>query len=238
MLVTTLAAPSPALADAGDLDPTFGGGRVTTNLGSPDDGARSVVVQPDGRVVVVGDTRRARTGGDFAMIRYLTDGSLDPSFSGDGKRTTSFSPVYDAARDVALQPNGKIVVVGTAAMETRFAVARYLPDGSLDPSFHGDGKRTLNLSPSYDDAWAVAIQPDRRIVVAGYTGWGNFALARFMPNGSLDPSFGGDGRVVTSFGPGWDWAYDVALQANGKIVAVGRTDLGNGNFAVARYRRG
>jgi len=236
MVMVVVLGASAAVAAPGDLDTTFGsGGRVTTDVAS-NEGAGGVAVQADGKIVVAGSTWREKTGGDFLVARYEPDGDLDPTFSHDGTRLTSFSSVYDAATDVAIQPNGKIVAVGTAAMESRFAVARYQPDGSLDRSFGSRGKVTTNVGPSDDFAFGVAIQPDGRIVVVGYTSRGDFAVVRYRSSGRLDRSFGGDGMVTTSLSKGWDMAYAVALQTNGKIVVVGRSDAGGGDFGIARYR--
>jgi uncharacterized delta-60 repeat protein len=124
------------------------------------------------------------------------------------------------------QPDGKIVAVGGDGND--FALARYNPNGSLDTSFSGDGKQTTVFSDEVDEANGVAIQGDGKIVAVGRAGSTrvfSFALARYNPNGSLDPSFSGDGRQTTDFG-GFDGAGGVALQANGKIVAVGRGGAG------------
>src|SRR5215208_3588985 len=170
-------------------------------------------------------------------------GSLDPMFSGDGRQTTVFGPGNSRAEAVAIQPDGKIVAVGTAA-GARFAVARYSLNGSLDPTFSGDGRHTTDFAGDRAGAYAVATQADGRIVVVGTAGAsgllpGNFALARYNPNGSLDKSFSGDGKQTTDFG-GYDGATGVALQGNGKIVAAGYTAdraRAAADFALARYNR-
>ena len=139
---------------------------------------------------------------------------------------------------MALQGDGKIVAVGGAGTRD-FALARYNPDGSLDTSFSGDGKQTTDfLFGAADAANDVAIQANGRIVAVGFASGGatgfDFALARYNPDGTLDTSFSGDGRKRTSFG-GSDSANGVALQGDGRIVAVG---AGNGEFALARYLGG
>ena len=184
-----------------------------------------MALQGDGKIVVVGD---AGGGGAFALARYNPNGSLDPSFSGDGRQTTDFGD-FGVARGVALQ-GGKIVAVGIGDAGD-FALARYNPNGSLDPSFSGDGKQTTDFGGS-DEASGVALQGDGKIVAVGRDGPGDFALARYNPNGSLDTSFSGDGKQTTDFGD-FDGANGVALQGNGKIVVVGVG--GTGNFALARY---
>jgi uncharacterized delta-60 repeat protein len=162
-------------------------------------------------------------------------GSLDPTFSGDGRQITNFGSGNSAAGAVAIQADGKVVAAGTAA-GAGFAVARYKPNGSLDPTFSGDGRQTTDFTGDGAGAYGVAIQPDGKIVVVGTAGAsgllpGNFAIARYKPNGSLDPTFSGDGKQTTDFG-GYDVANDVVLMPNGKLVAVGG---GAGSFAIARY---
>ena len=226
----------------GSLDPSFSGnGRQRTNFMGFDE-ANGVAIQADGRIVAVGVAGGGATGDDFALARYNPNGSLDPSFSGDGKQTTDFYGfANDEADAVALQANGRIVAVGGVTFEEfgDFALARYNPNGSLDPSFSGDGKQTTDRGAP-DFANGAAIQPDGKIVAVGLAGGGpadnDFALARYNPNGSLDTSFSGDGSLRTDFG-GFEEANAVALQANGKIVAVGLAGGGatGRDFALARY---
>jgi uncharacterized delta-60 repeat protein len=219
----------------GSLDATFSGnGKQTTDFGGSD-GARAVALQTDGKIVAVGIA-----GGDrssfFALARYNPNGSLDTSFSDDGKQTTSFGGGADGAAAVAIQANGKIVTVGHTGSD--FAIARYKPNGSLDATFSGNGKQTTDFGGS-DGARAVAIQANGKIVVVGRSverpGEGA-ALARYNPNGTLDTSFSGDGKLTTDFGS-TDAANAVALQADGKIVVVSSACSMNAcnDFVVARY---
>jgi len=163
-------------------------------------------------------------------------GDLDITFSGDGKLTTSVSGGNDGAGGVALQADGKIVVAGGAdTLGGAFALVRYNADGSLDTSFDGDGIVITDFTAGVDSASAgLVIQPDGKIVAAGHAGGADFALARYNTNGSLDTAGfgGGTGKVTTDFGGGPDVAFGVALQADGKIVLVGRS---GGGWAVARY---
>jgi uncharacterized delta-60 repeat protein len=213
----------------GSLDTTFDGdGKLTTDFVSPFDVAKSIAIQADGKIVVAGGSN-----GDFAVARYNTVGSLDTSFSGDGKLTNDFGSGSCHAYSVAIQANGKIVVAGVSGSD--FAVSRYNTDGSLDTSFDADGKLTTDFDASYDGAYSVAIQADGKIVVAGDSGYGSnydFAVARYRTDGSLDPSFSGDGTVTTDIGPDGDYGNGVAIQADGKIVVAGSN---NYDFAVARY---
>ena len=217
----------------GSLDTSFSGdGKLTTDFGSSDAGA-AVAVQGDGKIVAVGGS-----AGDFALARYNPNGSLDTSFSGDGKQTTDFGGFGQVAAGVALQGDGKIVVAGNGGStgnSVDFALARYNTDGSLDTSFSGDGKQKTDFG-DFDVATGVALQADGKIVAVGVTraGGGDFALARYNPNGSLDTSFSGDGKQTTDFG-GSDGANGVVLQGDGKIIAVGDSGAGDGDFALARY---
>jgi uncharacterized delta-60 repeat protein len=221
----------------GSLDPSFSGdGRQTTDFTERDE-AKGVALQGDGKILAVGGS--GGIFGDFALARYNPNGSLDPGFSGDGKQTTNFGD-RDEANGVALQANGKIVTVGIGSPTGGdFALARYNPDGSLDPSFSGDGKQDeTDFGGDSDEANGVALQ-GAKIIAVGFGGDGgndgDFALARYNSDGSLDTNFSRDGKQTTNFG-GDDGATGVALQGDGKIVAVGATGGGGGgDFALARY---
>jgi uncharacterized delta-60 repeat protein len=171
-------------------------------------------------------------------------GDLDPTFDGDGKVTTHFI-FNDEAHGVAIQPDGKIVAAGftvcnpcAGPTEPRdFALARYNRDGSLDSTFDGDGKVTTDFATNVDQAFAVAIQADGKIVAGGFA-WVSgvdFALARYNTDGSLDPSFDGDGKVTTDYGFGSSQVYGLAIQADGKIVAAGYGAATAQDFFLARY---
>jgi len=221
----------------GSLDTSFDGdGRVVTDYGGLIDVGKAVALQADGKIVVAGYT--LSTTADFAVARYNPDGSLDTSFDGDGRVVTDYGGLNDIGYAIALQADGKIVVAGSAnGLTWDFAVARYNPDGSLDTSFDGDGKLVTDYGGLSDDGYAIALQADGKIVVAGYTVGAtyDFAVARYNPDGSLDTSFDGDGKLATDFAGGDDWGHAVALQADGKIVVAGYTDVATLDFAVARY---
>ncbi|HEX8499370.1 MAG TPA: discoidin domain-containing protein [Pyrinomonadaceae bacterium] len=175
-----------------------------------------------------------------------TAGELDPTFGGgDGRVNDNFDGVGrgDQANAVVVQPDGKIVVAAQTPSQERghdFGLARYNPDGTLDPSFGSGGKVLTNFPyPNFanDRPHALALQPDGKIVAAG-TANADFALARYNPDGSLDQTFGAGGLVVTDFFGGGDTAYGVALQPDGKIVAAGqafRPNSTGSDFAAARY---
>jgi uncharacterized delta-60 repeat protein len=239
-LLIALILPRPLQAAPGDLDPSFGsGGRVYTDFGG-DDRAFALSLQPDGKIVVAGTSsvHGSGTGGNFALARYNVDGSLDATFGTGGKVITDFiNNGSDEAHVLALQPDGKIVAAGHVAWGFDFALARYNPDGSLDVSF-GNGGKVITSDAGYDWFSAVALQPDGKIVVAGWSGGGfysaDFVLARYNFDGTLDAGFGSGGKVTTDLG-GDDRASAMALQPDGKIVAAGRTS--GGNFALTRYNQ-
>jgi uncharacterized delta-60 repeat protein len=210
----------------GSLDTSFGsGGKVTTDFGGFD-AASAVAIQPDGKIIAAG-----RSGsGDFALARYNPDGSLDSSFGSGGKVTTDFGG-FDSAFGVALQADGKIVAAGQGASSGDFALARYNPDGSLDPTFGSGGKVTTDFAP-FEAATAVTIQADGKIVTTGSTSSGDFALLRYKPDGSLDTSFGSGGIVSTTFGFASAFGGALALQPDGKIIAAGRAGT---DFLLARF---
>ncbi|UQX01270.1 calcium-binding protein [Streptomyces sp. RerS4] len=224
-----------AMAAPGDLDPAFSGdGKVITDVTGYENIA-GMVVQPDGKIVTVGDGYFDDTSGDFVLVRYNTDGSLDTSFGGDGIVTTDFDVNNEEARALALQPDGKIVAVGgstSIAGTGAWASARYNSDGSLDTTY-GDGGRALTDPDvdTIDTAEAVAVQPNGALVLGG-SSFGRWTVARLTPAGGPDTSFGGDGIVITDFGGGACCGVsDLALQSDGRIVAAGSAS----GFALARY---
>ena len=227
-------ATAPAKAAPGDLDPTFGtGGKVLDKVAGGGD-ANAVAVQADGKVVTVGSTAPNGGGGNFLVARYNVDGSPDLSFGIDGKAKTPFW----GAEDIAIQPDGKIVVVGAGEVSgsADFAVARYNTNGSLDATFSEDGTLTTDFGEQ-EYAKAVRIQPDGKIVVVGTTGpgpqaGGDYAVARYNADGTPDNTFGTEGRVVTDFGGEFDTAYAIAFDSSGNVLVGGAGDFA---FGIARY---
>jgi uncharacterized delta-60 repeat protein len=220
----------------GRPDATFGrGGEVRTRLGKTAD-AWGVAIQPDGRIVVVGSSLVGQRD-VFAVTRYTARGTLDPTFGREGKVLTPF-PEWSDANAVALQADGKIVVAGSAE-SSDFALVRYLPTGRLDPTFGAGGKVLTSFAvnaESEEGALALAIDRKGRIVAAGGSNVesrysDDFALARYAVDGSLDPTFGTGGKVVTRFGEP-TFVQAIAIGADGRIVAAGG---GAGHFALARY---
>lgn len=230
----------------GSLDESFDGdGKLTTDFGAHDT-AFGVAIQSDGKIVVVGDTATI-TRADFALARYNRDGTLDASFDSDGKQTTNFGdssiPEFggsdDFARSVAVLSDGEIVVAGytfNSRSTNGFSLARYTNDGQLNASFGRDGKVTTAFHSFEDRATDVAIQSDGKIVVVGSSFHAQtlnyeLAVARYNADGTLDSSFGSDGRETTAF-PVFALAKSVAVRSDGKINVAG--DFGS-SFGIVRY---
>lgn len=233
VLITTFSNLS-SFAAPGILDSTFGqGGLVKTSFGGTYDSAYAVAIQADGKVVVAG----AGAGGS-ALARYNSDGSLDTSFGTGGKVTTLIgSGCYP--HSIAIQSDGKIVAAGGASYSDHlnFAVCRYNPDGSLDAGFGNGGAVITQMGNNTNVVNSVAIQPDGKIVAGGWVannGLEYFALARYNPDGSLDPGFGSGGKVITRVTntQNEEYADSIAIQTDGKIVAGG---ISNADFALVRY---
>jgi uncharacterized delta-60 repeat protein len=236
-------------AAPGDLDATFGAaGIVTTDFFGYDDFAAAVAVQPDGKIVVAGSARSGTDAvtTDFAVSRYNPDGTLDSDFGNGGRVTTDIVESTDYGHGVAIQADGKIIVVGeaTTAIQTSFALVRYLDDGRVDESFGTDGKVITTFSSQYSLGYEIVVQADQKIVVAGTTApslssfLSDFALARYNSDGSLDPTFGLGGIVITDFFSFSDGARSLVQQRDGKLIAAGFTATapgGQSDFALARY---
>jgi uncharacterized delta-60 repeat protein len=233
----------------GTPDASFGGdGLVTTDFAGGTDWAYALLLLPGGKFLVAGSAERETSAGfdvDFALARYNPDGSLDTSFGSGGKVMTDFAGQADQAMSLALQPDGKIVLAGSAGTgqtpegypSLDFALARYKPDGTLDRRFDGDGKLTTDFGSGDDVAYDVVALPDGAIVAAGKGGAPSaFALARYKPNGALDRHFDGDGMVTTSLGGQSDEARALVALPGGGLIAGGSTYDGVGSaFALARY---
>jgi len=192
------------------------------------------------------------------QIAQAADGDLDLTFGNGsqlasrGRVMTDFDHSTDIANAVAVQADGKLVVVGTTYQnndfsDEDFAVARYNPNGTLDLTFGVGGKVQTDFPGLAAVASSVVIQPDGKIVVAGgafplFTFLGDFKVVRYNPNGSLDGSFGEGGIVTTTFPGQGSYAFAVALQPDGKIIAAGTDfvnfsseDNSDTDFAIARY---
>lgn len=237
----------------GSVDTSFGTNGHIRCSSSPIGGADSLLIQPDGKLVVIGVQVLQPTTGvyisNFILQRFTAEGIPDASFGTDGVVITSFGFGYNTPRAIALQSDGKILAVG-ASFNNQFALARYTVNGQLDTTFDGDGKVTTSFGTGIIN-WPnfVSVHADGKILVAGIT-WNstgttvtNFSLARYNTNGSLDTSFDSDGKATTPFAAG-----DLSLiitsvleQPDGKLLVTttetpnsytyGMTD----NFITRRY---
>jgi uncharacterized delta-60 repeat protein len=238
----------------GKLDPAFSGdGKVGTDFGvAYGEAVKAVAIDSEGRIIAAGDLNPDFPDG-FAIARYKPDGSLDPAFSGDGKATIEFGARDERVNSVAIDSQGRIVVVGYVldysqanGWQSFFTLVRYEANGSLDPSF-GDGGVVMDSSTPFDEARSGAIDSAGRIVVAGRTAVGGeggrytsaIGLARYNPNGTPDASFGTGGRVTTEFGASGGEANSLVIDSAGRMVVAGARDPGTRpRFAVARYDPG
>lgn len=190
--------------------------------------ARDVIVQDDGKIIVAGYGYRKVYNPNYledldaVLIRYNSNGTVDSSFGKNGIADSDFGDDDEEAYAVALQPDGRIVICGGS--DQSWLVARYMPNGSLDASFSGDGW-IRTVYKGFDLALSIAVQPDGKILAAGQTGIGSertvFILARYLPDGNADASFGSNGTVMTDFATGGDRIRSIVLQPDGKIVAAG-----------------
>ncbi len=235
----------------GSLDTTFGiGGKVQTDFASSYERAYALTIQADGKIVAAGISQIGGDG-DFALVRYNSDGSLDTSFGSGGIVHTDFGATFfEQANAVAVQSDGKIIAAGQTfsfSTGTDLALARYNSDGSLDTSFGsaGTGKVTLDVGGgAYQQINAIAIQSDGMIVAAGYTapigGSTAFLITRYTTGGSLDSTFGTGGIVLTTLFGTNDLAHSLVIQPDGRIIVGGETtsvtaSSANTDFALVRY---
>ena len=233
------------LAD-GSLDASFAsGGTVVTDFSqrSNDNSAESIALQADGKLVVAGWNQLGGSGSDIApaLARYNTDGSLDTTFGAGGQvSNTALIDNFGGAARVAIQADGKIVLaknVDSGGVD--FALSRYDADGSRDTSFGSSGVVTTDLSGGNQDlSNALLIQGDGKLIVAGYSQGptsARFALVRYLSDGGLDTTFGTAGKVLTDFGLPFASCTALAIQSDGKLVAVGGATDGTARLAVARF---
>ena len=251
---TRTSKPPAASSFTGTLDSTFGkGGKVITDAGGGNEQAVGAIVQADGSIVVLGESWPGIKP-TFTFTRYDAKGKLDTGFGDDGKLVVSVTGSeydYSSPRALIQQPDGKFIAVGTTidfdAGHLVFAALRYNPDGTPDEEFGDGGKALVPIdltegNQSEDEAEAVALAPDGKIVLVGPTGRypRSFATVRLNPDGSLDESFGDGGRVVTSF-PNDAEAHAVAVQPDGKVLVGGygssdpKAGMEGSDYTLVRY---
>jgi uncharacterized delta-60 repeat protein len=224
----------------GTLDQTFGtNGVVQTTFGDAAAEGNDVVLQPDGKIVVVGFSGAGSysSNNNVALVRYNPDGTLDQTF-GTGGKVKNISGV---GTSVALQADGKIVVVGTfdpGSTSSRFLLARYNSDGTLDGTFGSSGVTTTAIGNGDAFSFAIGLLSGGRIVLGGYSSGTqdhDFTVACYTSNGLLDQTFGNGGIAATDFGGTDDIAYGLAVQRD-QVVLGGRSGFyPNFNFGLARY---
>lgn len=235
-------------------DSTFSGdGKVTFTTGIWGNSGGIVKLQPDGKILISGDCVTNIGGNDFSLARLNIDGTLDNTFSNDGKVTNSVSPSGhdDSPHAIAIQPDGKIVQVGLAwdnSSARCFAAIRYNANGTLDNSFGTGGKTLFTIGNEYPSANSVIVLSNQKILISGTSssvGGGPicFALACLNSNGTLDNTFGIGGKVITYFGPGdandFSNSRAMTIQPDGKIILAGNSGIipnTYGTIAIARYK--
>lgn len=237
---------------SGQLDPSFGvGGTRKLAISAGYDMITTLRVMPDDRIVVAGVGNKNMLpweAGEFAVAVLDADGTPDAGFNGVGFATAPVDPEGGRPNGVTMQPDGKVVATGCLSCDYNFAskvdtvVVRFLSTGALDPSFSGDGIRTLKLDPLIDIGYDVVVAPNGNLVVSGGLGVqqqsGTMYVARLLPDGALDPCFGTAGVFSTYPVQGFagnDQAFSVKLLGDGSILAAGCTgDSTLGDFAILK----
>lgn len=229
-----------SLAAKGNLDRAFGNFGAAISQVAGAEKAYDAAVQTDGKIVVVGGVAPTNASWDFLVQRYNTDGTLDASFGSGGKSSLAISPQSEFAYAVLIQPDGKIVTAGYIQQTTGYTdycIVRLLPNGQLDQTFGDAGVKILSITQTSDIPVSLALQRLNgvdRIIVGGYVSTANtqFSVSRLNLDGQLDTTFGDGGTKNVSFGGPNDILYDIAVDSEQKIVAVGssRFDAGGGSF--------
>ncbi|SVB02553.1 uncharacterized protein METZ01_LOCUS155407, partial [marine metagenome] len=231
VLLLVVAVPSAGAAP-GDLDSGFSSdGKLLTDIGTTDSG-RAVAIQSDGKIVVAG---YALMGGsyDFAVARFDSDGSLDTAFSSDGLVAVDLSSTHELAYGVAIQSDGKILIVGTTdygGVNTDFGVIRLTPTGALDTTFSSDGIVAVGVGSGNDYATDVEIASDGDVVIVGYghngSNW-DVAAIRLDSSGNLDTGFSSDGKALYAVGSGHDYGYGLDIASVGDLLVTGSSHNGS-----------
>lgn len=237
----------------GILDTSFGSnGVVLTPIGTDiENENNSVAILNNGKILVAGGTGNATSGYDFAIVRYNSNGTLDTDFGIEGILLSDFYSERNIGRSLHVFPNNKFIIGGSLSNYltgnyANFIVSKYNENGTLDTTFGIDGVSSINfglptnnLISSEDSLSCIVIQADGKIVAGGFTYYNqsDFGLVRLNSNGSLDTSFGANGRVITDFGAGEE-IHSIQILANGKIIACGTyyfNSDSNQKIAIAQY---
>lgn len=222
----------------GQLDPYFGnGGIVITDINSGPDIGKSIVIQSDGKLIVAGFTYIGRKF-FMTLLRYDSNGNLDLTFGKGGVTITDVKGSIGKL-DLALQKDGKIILVGPSEVENshHFTVIRFNNNGTLDKSFGDDGV-TKTIIGDFSEAESVAIDSQGNLIVAGTTESGNaaFVVAMYNQNGILNPDFGSDGiSKVNFFENSDDRAHSMIIDSDGNIIVAGESKNDYTTFGLVRF---
>ncbi len=228
--------------DTGIIDTSFGtNGKVRTAVGTKNDVARAMIIQPDRKIIVVGGTYNEENNWDIALVRYTSTGFLDPTFGINGIVTTTVGEGDEQAYAVSLQSDGKIVIGGYTynGSNNDFVTARYIDTGTLDAGFGDAGIAKTAIGSGNEQAYGVLAQADGKVLAVGYSNNGtndDFALVRYTSTGELDTSFDSDGKLTTQFGTGNDAIYCVIPQSDRKFVVAGHSQNSESDYEVALAR--
>jgi uncharacterized delta-60 repeat protein len=221
----------------GTLDMDFGvDGITTTDIGWDSSSERDIVIQPDGKILVLAQRFSvAKDKYQMILLRYLQDGQLDTSFGNNGITKLPSGVDGSHAYNLLVDPDGRILVSGRFnGSDAGIVVIRTLADGQLDTSFGSNGVTKIQVSPKNDGTRAMALQPDGKILIAGYTLDPDIdvVVSRLLPDGSIDTVFGANGITVVHFTDMTDGPDDMAIQPDGGILVTGVSDS---DMMIARF---
>jgi uncharacterized delta-60 repeat protein len=228
----------------GTLDTSFGnGGKVIQPIGSFDDYGSSLAIRPDGKILLGGSCPGV-SNFDFCIARFNSNGTLDTSFGSSGIVMQDISSLYsDNGNSLVIQPDGKILLGGYCygVINNDFCIARFNSNGTLDTSFGSSGKVIQPIGTVDDYGYSLAIQSDGKILLGGSCGYSisnsDFCIARFNSNGTLDTSFGSNGKVIQPISSSYDYGFSLAIQPIGNILLGGTCNNGsNYDFCLARFK--
>jgi uncharacterized delta-60 repeat protein len=244
---------SVATTDSGSGGPTFTpaidvldtsfnspNGFIIQTVGSVSDYGYSLVIQPDGKILLGGHCDSG-SGWDFCIARFNSNGTLDTTFGTGGKLIQDIGTALDFGHSLVIQPDGKILLGGYCQISySRFCIARFNSEGTIDTTFGSSGKVIQNIGSFYGDlGYSLAIQPDGKILLGGSCDNGSnfdFCIARFNSDGTLDTTFGSIGEAIQPIGSAGDHGYSLAIQTDGKILLGGSCGSGlNLDFCIARF---
>ena len=226
----------------GVIDSLFGNnGKATVLVETANSTAKALAIQQDGKIVVAGHYDN-NFYNDAAVVRFNSNGTIDTTFGNTGVVRLVLSNQFDEFQDVAIQSDNHIVLAGLTSQNSTpdFLLIRMQPDGSPDPFFGVNGQVTTDFGGNTDGIYSLLLQPDNKILVSGSTNIGScyFAAARYLENGTLDPTFGTGGKVQVLSGARLDNCYGMALQTDSSIVLVGTHHSGAiDNYMVVRLTK-